>query len=187
MMAGITQRLTTFKDLLTADLPGDDEATRTLLDITGRNADIESFGMHARQLVEFLYSDGKNGNAVAGDLFSNKDGWDACRPTMPAALDLIWQRVGGEIAHLNYSRKDTPEEWPYEQIWNDLATVLRIFVDNVPNQYVGPDFRGDVLARLTTKAITPPANARSSPNLSAFRADAGGAGTAIARLPRQGS
>jgi hypothetical protein len=94
MVARLTQRLTTLRVLLAAGLPATDAATRTLLDMTGRNADIDSFAIHTRQLVEFFCVAGSKGNAAAGDFIAQEADWDACRPA-PQRRSI---RSGGALA-----------------------------------------------------------------------------------------
>jgi hypothetical protein len=97
------------------------------LDMATRNAQVESFAIHVRSLIDFLYDVKRfDTDAIASDFVP--DGWSP--PEKPASLDPVKSRVGQEIAHLSYTRiglNEINRQWPYLQIWNDLGIPLRAF------------------------------------------------------------
>jgi len=110
-----------------------------------RMALIESFTMHARVLVDFLYgSKSKSDDVVAEDFFDDPSCWVLKRPKMSELLETIHRRVGKEVAHLTYVRLDvTPEKkrWRISDIANDVHVVLKKFVELVPESRVGNSVR----------------------------------------------
>ena len=108
-----------------------------------QNAFIESFAIHARALMAFLYpKDPYPDDVIADDFFSDPSPWHRKRPPMTAPLTLIHRRVGKEIAHLTYARPGVmPEEkaWPFVRIEIDMNLVLREFVVLLPQDFVKPN------------------------------------------------
>src|SRR5690348_13853431 len=70
-----------------------------------KNALMESFTVHARNLFGFLW-DRKpwNDDVVASDFFDDQSAWDDNPPAIPPILEPIGGRVGKEVAHLTYAR-----------------------------------------------------------------------------------
>jgi hypothetical protein len=103
-----------------------------------RNAMVETFPMHVRQLTEFFWNERSSNpkaerDAFAADYF-NPGEWASLRPECPADLDAVWEKVGWGIVHLTYGRANvTPEqkEWRPLEICQALAPVVRCFVENV--------------------------------------------------------
>jgi hypothetical protein len=105
------------------------------------NALLESFTMHSRVLLDFLYSESpRQDDVVAEDFFDGPDAWSALRPEKPSTLNMVHKRVGKEIAHLTYARQDvTPETkgWLFIEIANEIAGVFQVFLDNVDRDLLG--------------------------------------------------
>lgn len=166
MVAGLTHRLTKFGLALSADGPRDpDPATDELFDIVGRNADIESYAVHARVLVEFFYEDvRKKNNAIAADFFEKDEDWQRIRPPQAPALAPILKRASTEVAHLNYSRKAPSPNWSYGEIWSALKNVIDVFID-----HASPD-RVDEGSRTTVRKLLAPWDLYSLTRLALLRA-----------------
>ncbi len=87
-------------------------ATQALGESVLSNALIESFTIHARALIHFLYPSGQvvDSDVLAEDFFDNSERWLATRPEEPTAFGRARGRVNKEIAHLTYDRQlVTPE------------------------------------------------------------------------------
>jgi hypothetical protein len=109
-----------------------------VLDVVGRNAYVEAFALHARNITAFLYArKPKQDDCVAEDYFANRETWPKTRPARPAALKPIGSRASAEVAHLSYERKDPSDPWDFEAIGNGLAAVLRVFVDSADEDRLG--------------------------------------------------
>jgi hypothetical protein len=105
------------------------------------NALLESFVVHVRALMDFLYNDDpRPDDVIAEDYFGNADQWRKLRPVISESLKHAKRRAGKEVAHLTYARLDvTPETkpWRFVDIANEIAAVLNIFLENVPKSKLG--------------------------------------------------
>jgi hypothetical protein len=105
------------------------------------NALLESFVVHVRALMDFLYNDNlKPDDVIAEDYFGNADEWKNIRPALSESLKQAKRRAGKEVAHLTYARLDvTPETkpWRFVDIANEIAAILNIFLENVPKSNLG--------------------------------------------------
>jgi hypothetical protein len=69
------------------------------------NVLIESFTIHARNLLYFRYADKPwEDDVIAEDFFASADDWRDARPQEPSVLSNLRGRVGKEVAHLTYAR-----------------------------------------------------------------------------------
>jgi hypothetical protein len=89
---------------------------------------VESFAIHVRQLIEFLTSPVKRGNATAGDFTRAK--WTP--PENAAELERLKKRLSKQVAHLTRYRGTTkPEDrivWTREAMEKLTPELLR-FLD----------------------------------------------------------
>lgn len=112
-----------------------------------RNAMVETFPMHVRQLVDFFWkerSSNRKGerDAFAADYFDPGE-WAMLRPERPPELGAVWVKVGWGIVHLTYGRANvTPEEklWQPLAICRVLVPVVRCFIDNVDPAKLDPEW-----------------------------------------------
>ena len=113
--------------------------------ITGKgvihNALLESFTIHARGLLKFLYAgDHKPDDVLADDFFPTSLKWKKVRPKMTKLLKTVRRRVAKEVAHLTYARLDvTPETkpWRFLQIADDMEVSFNEFLRIVPMEFLG--------------------------------------------------
>jgi len=110
---------------------------------TVANALLESFTIHARAILDFLYASesAREDDVIAEDFFDEPCVWHSVRPEKTTLLDSIHKRVGKEIAHLTYTRQEvTPEakKWHYLRIYHDVAKVLQPFLEKVPQSKLDP-------------------------------------------------
>ncbi len=105
------------------------------------NALLESFVVHVRVLMDFLYNENpKPDDVIAEDYFETTDEWKRLRPNLSESLKNAKRRAGKEVAHLTYARLDvTPETkpWRFVDISNEIVAVLNIFLENVPKSKLG--------------------------------------------------
>jgi hypothetical protein len=154
MVAGLVGRFHRFEALL----PLLDEATATpaeleVLDVVGRNADIEAFATHARALVDFLYAKKKSkGDCVAADFFERPTAWGEMKPNKPRPLSKIRERAGSEVAHLSYSRTAPAPQWEYDAIWSSLQQILRVFLSGADDGKLGTGNRARIARLVGTQS-----------------------------------
>jgi hypothetical protein len=106
------------------------------------NALLESFVIHLRCVLDFLYppADQRPDDVVAQDYF---DDWENRRPPMPAKLSKVRGRAGKEVAHLTYARLDVTAEakrWPFVELFNEAYEVLDVFLKGVDRNKLSDDW-----------------------------------------------
>ncbi len=97
------------------------------------NALVESFALHARNMVDFFYNDmPRPDDAVASQFFSSPHTWQTVRPSLTAELENAKTRANKEISHLTYSRllvAPTDKPWPVDNIVRDIDAALTKFCE----------------------------------------------------------
>jgi hypothetical protein len=138
MLAGLTKRLQ-------GVLEHDGEAGKPdleWLDRETRNAQVESFAIHARLLLDFFYpSEKPRDDDVLAKHFVD-GAWRP--PALTPALSELRQRVGKGVAHLTYSRLNVTEEgkqWLYTDICSDFGHVVRAFAAAASSERLPEDVR----------------------------------------------
>jgi len=100
------------------------------------NSLIESFGIHARCILDFLCKDtGKEDDILAIDFFDDPKEWSQYIKEKSSMLDEINTRVGKELAHLTYARlKVTLEEkrWNKKKIVREINVLFKYFLEKIP-------------------------------------------------------
>src|SRR5947209_9476026 len=92
-----------------------------------QNALIESFAMHARALLAFLYPEKKmrkEGDITANDYITD---WPGKRPAEADILKPVHHRTNKEIAHLTRARVGLTDEakgWKPDEITTEIGKVL---------------------------------------------------------------
>lgn len=147
---------------------------------TVRNALLESFTVHARVLIGFLYAKPKFPDDVSALDFFTAAQWQAIKAEEPIqsvppavlfpqplhknfrsnadhpALTSASERVGKEIAHLTYKRLADGIDakiWPHRDIVEALATDLHRFAEQVWSELVHDKFR--IRAVMALMALIP--------------------------------
>ena len=109
-------------------------------DATKNNAYIESFGLHARVLLDFLYNtNGRSDDVLAVDFFDDPTEWIDSIEEKSEILEKVNPRVGKELAHLTYKRLEvTPEEkeWDRSEICKDINETVKKFLDLVSEEKI---------------------------------------------------
>jgi len=114
--------------------------------LIARNAMVESFGLHARVLADFLYEKPSKDETNAASYIP---GWKKNRPD---GLNAEMIRANKTIAHLT-TRRAGPDATAYKQ-WNYTALVdllrphLLAFAREVADSLVHAEFKGSVIAAI---------------------------------------
>jgi hypothetical protein len=110
------------------------------------NAFLESFTIHARALLSFLYAeDPWQDDVIAEDFFASPEEWTRIRPPRTPPLEKVHGRVGKEIAHLTYGRQAVlPEmkEWSFLDIDRDVFEAAKVFIAAAPKSSLGSRWEG---------------------------------------------
>ena len=100
------------------------------------NALVESFLIHARILIEFLYKNKTHEDTVrASQYFTSDSHWESIRPPKTKLLEDTEQNAHEHLAHLTYTRLEEKKQWPFIKIANDIKTVLQVFYENLPEDF----------------------------------------------------
>lgn len=97
------------------------------------NTVVEAVALHARNLIDFFYTEPKQDDVAAIHFFSDPLVWPQVRPACPTILQEAKTRANKEISHLTYTRLlVTPEakEWPVADIIRALDVALNAFCDH---------------------------------------------------------
>lgn len=113
-----------------------------------QNALIESFVVHARALLDFLYGPAKlQPDDVVADDYVDAAMWATSRPQESASLEGVRSRAGKEIAHLTYKRLERTDKknWDFARIAADIGSLLDKFVTLVPVSNMPDNVRSDIV------------------------------------------
>lgn len=95
---------------------------------------IESFAIHLRNLISFLYPYTKRENDVcAKDFFNDFNTWHQLCPTISPTLELAKTRADKEVGHLTTLRQfGTPEskKWDVILLTDELMPILKQFCES---------------------------------------------------------
>jgi hypothetical protein len=118
--------------------------SETTAEGTLHNALVESFAIHLRNMLDFLWPDKLKRESdwvIAADFFPSPSDWEKLRPEISQQLLDSRVRAAKEIAHLTYTRPTVdPEQkdWDVRQIANEVTRVVEKFIRHVPMQFLGP-------------------------------------------------
>lgn len=117
-------------------------STSTGPDDESRNAFLESFTVHLRGLVYFLWPEKPyEDDVIADDFFRDAAPWHKVRPAMSDKLKMAKKRVDKEVAHLTYARLLVSPEgksWGFVELANELLNAMNIFRKAAPKDLLGP-------------------------------------------------
>jgi hypothetical protein len=119
----------------------------TVLDQLVRNAQIEAFTIHVRQLIDFFWMErsrkGKKRDAFAADYFAPGE-WVNIRPQRSDVLnEALRHKVGWGVAHLTYGRARSTvqdKQWQPIALACALAPAVICFADNVDHAKLDGDW-----------------------------------------------
>jgi len=100
------------------------------------NALLESFLIHARILIEFLYRDKPYKDTItANQYFKSDRTWENIRPPKSKLLEETENNAHKYLAHLTYTRLKEKKLWPYIKIAKDIETALNVFQENLHDEF----------------------------------------------------
>lgn len=109
------------------------------------NALLQSFTVHVRNLVDFLYPKDKpqKDDVIAEHFFYNSEDWLRFRPPITILLKEAKSRTNKEMAHLTYSRLNiTPlqKRWAFSNIAINMRDCFDVFIKNVNRDLLHSDW-----------------------------------------------
>ena len=112
------------------------------------NALLESFTVHARVILDFLFAENpRPDDVIAEDYFSSPDEWLKIKANKSEKLNNIHVRVGKEVAHLTYFRQTVTSEakaWNFIEIANEINSVFSKFIKLVPKNLLGASWNKSI-------------------------------------------
>lgn len=99
------------------------------------NMIIESFAVHLRNLITFLYpANSYPTDICAKDFFSDPDIWTETRPPLSKTLENARKRAHKEMGHLTTERiagtDDPNKPWNMRELISEIVPILRLFCDS---------------------------------------------------------
>jgi hypothetical protein len=103
---------------------------------------VESYALHLRNLIEFLYDKPKEGYIRAGEFFSDPKMWRTFAGTRSKTLGKAQGQASAQVAHLTYDRVDLTseeKEWLIGPLSREIVGVLAKFLSNADEDRLGPE------------------------------------------------
>jgi hypothetical protein len=98
------------------------------------NAMLESFAVHVRGLIFFLFPENaKPDDVLATHFVSDPAAFETARGVKSEILKKAQSRAGKEVAHLTYERLKVTAEtkpWRFGEIANEVNRVMKIFLQH---------------------------------------------------------
>ncbi len=104
-----------------------------------RNAILESFLIHARNIIEFMYNDknSRKDDIAANDFTYKTKNWKEIRLPQSDFLNEQYKRAHKKLAHLTYYRQEDTGGWNLSKIKYEIDCCFKIFVENVSKDELG--------------------------------------------------
>ncbi len=110
-------------------------------DIAYRNALLEGFLLHARNLIHFLWGRDKQDDVLASHFFNDKRFWENHRPQMSQFLTDQLLKINKRLTHLTYARLKIDQHWDMPKISKEIEQCLDKFLRSVPPERLSDSFR----------------------------------------------
>jgi len=106
---------------------------------------LESFLVHLRNMIDFLYLPKCNKDDIlAEDFFADPEDWMKLHPKQGMILKAAKKRINKLLAHLTYSRLkliDADSDWIVIGLRNEIVSRIIVFVDNVSRDMIDEKLR----------------------------------------------
>lgn len=115
--------------------PSVEDATRV------NNALIEAFGIHLRNVLDFLYIDRLQPTDVVAADFFPAGTWQTIRPAISRTLQDARTRANKELAHLTTERLagSVPQKvWAFSALANEVKPLIQLFVARASSTALSP-------------------------------------------------
>jgi hypothetical protein len=109
------------------------------------NAMIESFVIHLRNLITFLYSERlESKDVIAADFYEDPDEWLRRRPLISPALRRARTRSHREVVHLTTERiagRPPEKVWPIAMLMQEIQELMTLFCAAASPDKLHPSIR----------------------------------------------
>lgn len=106
------------------------------------NLIVEGFGIHLRNLLDFLYIDRPQPSDIVASDYCPANAWAAARAPISGSLSAARTRANKELAHLTTERQSgTPvsKRWAAQQLLAEIAPILKSFAALARPAALSPD------------------------------------------------
>ena len=110
-------------------------------EIADRNALLEGFLLHARNLIHFLWGRDKQDDVLASHFFDDRRDWEDHCPQMSQFLKDQRPKINKRLAHLTYARLKMDPRWDIPRIQAEIERGLDKFLQSVPPERLSDSFR----------------------------------------------
>ncbi len=111
-------------------------------DIRTRNIFIEGFGLHLRNIIDFLFlAKPRPTDVVAADFLPERM-WETLKPAVSASLSVARDQANREMAHLSTIRilgNPPAKEWDFQGLANELRPTLRLMTEKALSSRLAPE------------------------------------------------
>lgn len=132
-----------------------------------KNAHVESFAIHCRNLIFFFYAHdsankaglARDNDILAVDYFNQNSDWTAVCPPISTTLVNAKPQADKQVAHITEERRGLNQptgptaSWQIGNVVRDIATAMKAFLNHVPQQNLDGNVRTD-LEQLATAVLT---------------------------------
>lgn len=117
---------------------------------------VESFAIHLRNLITFLYPYSKRENDVcAEDFFIDLNTWHKLRPRISTILEHAKSRADKEVGHLTTLRQFGTPEWKVILLTDEVMPILKLFCEAADKVRLNLEFQPVWSQYEYTKTIRP--------------------------------
>jgi hypothetical protein len=98
-----------------------------------KNVLVESFALHLRNVIDFLYDEKHYPTDVIAEDFLEPGGWAGIRPPMTKTLEDARERANKEVAHLTTLRiggNPAGKTWGVADLANEVRPLMRKFAES---------------------------------------------------------
>lgn len=105
-----------------------------------QNALIESFGVHLRNVLDFLYIDQPQPTDIVAIDYCPAGALQAVRPAMSQKLAIARTRANKELAHLTTQRV-SGNTWPFVALADEVRPLLQLFCTTANHGALAPEVK----------------------------------------------
>ena len=108
------------------------------------NALLESFLVHTRNLLHFLFPENAHvTDVLAVHFFDEPDRWKRVRGPLPPKLKIVKDRANKRMAHITYGPNEVggeEKQWGYYGIFDEIQVLVDVFVRNAKQELLHDDW-----------------------------------------------
>jgi hypothetical protein len=116
-------------------------------DVVLYNALLESYLIHARNLIFFFFEEALRDDDIVASHFV--EDWNTIRGWRPPLLRKAGEEANKKVTHLTYRRLDDTYSWDLEAITREISAVVLLFCREVDDHKITKNFKPYVTSLAT--------------------------------------